>query len=127
MIDAATRTIEIVVVNTGDEPADVTISPLAYGGTARTLRLAAGETTRVPWRAATGWYDLWITVAGDAGDAGDAGGRRGHRLRPPPDGTHRERRARHHGLTAPGMAGVEGSGEKCRCVLVDRGHGCERG
>ncbi|MGS2641909.1 phosphocholine-specific phospholipase C [Streptosporangium sp. G12] len=69
VIDAATRTIEIVVVNTGDEPADVTISPLAYGGAARTLRLAAGETARVPWRAATGWYDLWITVAGDTGFA----------------------------------------------------------
>ncbi|MEU4405462.1 phosphocholine-specific phospholipase C [Streptosporangium sp. NPDC023963] len=69
VIDAATRTIEVVVVNTGDEPADVTISPLAYGGAARTLRLAAGETARVPWRAATGWYDLWITVAGDTGFA----------------------------------------------------------
>ncbi len=69
VIDAATRTIEIVVVNTGGEPADVTISPLAYGGAARTLRLAAGETARVPWRAATGWYDLWITVAGDTGFA----------------------------------------------------------
>ncbi|MGJ6964599.1 alkaline phosphatase family protein [Streptosporangium sp. G11] len=65
VIDAAARTIEIVVVNTGDEPADVTISPLAYGGTARTLRLASRATARVPWRAATGWYDLWITVAGD--------------------------------------------------------------
>ncbi|MEU4540966.1 phosphocholine-specific phospholipase C [Streptosporangium sp. NPDC023825] len=69
VIDAATRTIEVVVVNTGDEPADVTISPLAYGGAARALRLAAGETARVPWRAATGWYDLWITVAGDTGFA----------------------------------------------------------
>ncbi|WP_436761864.1 phosphocholine-specific phospholipase C [Streptosporangium sp. V21-05] len=69
LIDAATRTIEIAVVNIGDEPADVTISPLAYGGTARTLRLAAGETARVPWRAATGWYDLWLTVAGDTGFA----------------------------------------------------------
>ncbi|MEU8379439.1 phosphocholine-specific phospholipase C [Streptosporangium sp. NPDC048865] len=69
VIDAATRTIEIVAVNTGGEPADLTISPLAYGGTARTLRIAARDTARVPWRAATGWYDLWITVAGDTGFA----------------------------------------------------------
>ncbi|MEU8204468.1 phosphocholine-specific phospholipase C [Streptosporangium sp. NPDC049046] len=69
VIDAATRTIEITVVNTGNRPADVTILPLAYGGTARTLRVVSQGAARMPWRAATGWYDLWITVAGDTGFA----------------------------------------------------------
>lgn len=71
VVDAATRTIEITVVNGGESPVDVTISPLAYGGAPRTLRLAARGSARVPWGTETGWYDLLVTVAGETGDTGD--------------------------------------------------------
>ncbi|MEV6863846.1 phosphocholine-specific phospholipase C [Streptosporangium subroseum] len=80
VIDADTRTIEITVVNSGESPVDVTISPLAYGGAPRTLRLAARGSARVPWQTETGWYDLLVTVtvAGDAGDAAFARRLMGH-------------------------------------------------
>ncbi|SNT10502.1 phospholipase C [Streptosporangium subroseum] len=78
VIDAATRTIEITVVNGGESPVDVTISPLAYGGAPRTLRLAARGSARVPWQTAIGWYDLLVTVAGDTGDTSFARRLMGH-------------------------------------------------
>ncbi|GAA4594290.1 phospholipase C, phosphocholine-specific [Planotetraspora phitsanulokensis] len=66
-IDPGSRTVLIDLVNTGGSPADVRIAPLAYGGEPRSLRLPAGGVERVEWQAASGWYDLLVTVEGDDG------------------------------------------------------------
>ncbi|MEW9532201.1 phosphocholine-specific phospholipase C [Microbispora sp. NPDC049125] len=68
-IDAATRTIEIAVANTAGSPVEVTITPLAYGGAPRSLRLAPGGAARVPWHAPDGWYDVLVALAGGGGFA----------------------------------------------------------
>ncbi|MCT9930934.1 phospholipase C, phosphocholine-specific [Planotetraspora sp. A-T 1434] len=64
-IDAATRTITFHVRNTGDSPAHVTISPLAYGGAPEAIQVASGTTGHFPWKTETGWYDLKVIVAGN--------------------------------------------------------------
>ncbi|MBP2703131.1 phospholipase C, phosphocholine-specific [Microbispora sp. RL4-1S] len=66
-IDPATSTLDLLVDNREDGPLDVTITPLAYGGTAETLRVAGGGRGRFSWHAPTGWYDLRVEVAGHPG------------------------------------------------------------
>ncbi|MEU7878193.1 phosphocholine-specific phospholipase C [Microbispora bryophytorum] len=70
-IDAAARAVVIAVTNPGTDPGavpvEVSVTPLAYGGAARTVRIAPGDTARVDWHAPTGWYDLMIGVAGHDG------------------------------------------------------------
>ncbi|MBX6383410.1 MAG: phospholipase C, phosphocholine-specific [Microbispora sp.] len=63
-IDAAARTVVIDVANRGDFPAEVSVTPLAYGGAARTVRIGPKDAARVEWHAPTGWYDLMIGVVG---------------------------------------------------------------
>ncbi|MFC0551106.1 phosphocholine-specific phospholipase C [Planotetraspora thailandica] len=64
-IDATARVVRMKVANAGNEPAEVTVAPLAYGGETLSVRLAAGETRQVDWATETGWYDVMVTVEGD--------------------------------------------------------------
>ncbi|MEN3541088.1 phospholipase C, phosphocholine-specific [Microbispora sp. ZYX-F-249] len=63
-IDAAARAVSLTVTNRSGIPAEVSFTPLAYGGAARTVPIAAGDTVHVEWPAPTGWYDLTVGVTG---------------------------------------------------------------
>jgi phospholipase C len=64
-IDPASLTISLTLANISAEPADVTLTALEYGTGSRSVGLAPGGSTRIPWPAPDGWYDLEVTVDGD--------------------------------------------------------------
>lgn len=66
-IDAAGRVMVIGLLNSGAFPVEAAITPLAYGGTARTVRIGPHAAERVEWHAPDGWYDVVITVSGHDG------------------------------------------------------------
>jgi phospholipase C len=65
---AARRELALQLINGGPGDCTFHIGDNAYGAAPREVRLAAGERASLAWPVAAshGWYDLGITIDGDA-------------------------------------------------------------